>query len=877
MLNTLIMLLVRAALWLRYRIRVKGLDNIVQKGRSSILFLPNHPALIDPVILVSRLYLPFKVRALADETQIDRPVIRSLARRINVLSIPDLTKAGAQSVNQVRDVMDRCAEALKHRENLVLYPAGRIYRQHLEEVGANSGVERILKALPNVRIVLVRTRGLWGSSASWAGGQAPNVKSFVLHALKSLILNGFLFTPRREVTIELVEPDDLPRTGERKILNHTLETFYNEADAPNTYVPYTFWESGGIQVRPEPEKNAQRDLTKSPSPIIIKHVQAFLRDATGVRELKDDMSLSRDLGMDSLSIVDLISWLEKEYGHSNIDPDALLTVSDVFWAAAGEAISMGQRGMSSVPTHWFRTPTSPDRPDTLKAMTVTEAFLYQAKRGPGRSIVADPVSGVKSYRDMILAIMLLRKAFLRLPGDVLGIMLPASVGVTIVYLAALFAGKIPVMVNWTLGRRNLLHALNALDVDHIITARALLSRIGTQGVELDDIEDRFVALEDLRTEFTFWDKLKALVNSYVTWQELMDITPPDTAAVLFTSGSESVPKAVPLTHKNLLTNVSDLYDCFSTHPSDGILGILPPFHSFGLTGSMLFPLTLGMRVVYYPNPTHGGTLAGMIEAYKLTLLLGTPTFLGGILRTARKEQLSSLRIVVSGAEKCPQRIYNQISEMCEHTHILEAYGVTECAPCISINHEEDPHLGSIGRVMDSLTHVIVDAETGERLGVNQKGILLVRGDSVFSGYRKHAGPSPFVEFEGQLWYRTGDLIKEDEQGILTFCGRLKRFIKLGGEMISLPAIESVLQQHFDGLCDEGPMLAVVATPVEENPDIILFSKCDIDRESANSALRKAGLSGLHNIRQAIRIDELPLLGTGKIDYKALTGSIDKST
>ena len=869
MINFMLVLLMRLALWLRYRIKITGLEQVAQAGRSGILFLPNHPALIDPVILMTRLYGRFRVRALADETQIDRPVIRSLARRMNVLPIPDLGRSGTQSAEQVRAAMGRCVAALSQGDNVVLYPAGHINRQHSERIGANSAVERILRDLPDVRIVLVRTRGLWGSSTSWASGRVPLIKPLLFRALKLVFLNGILFTPRREVEIDLAEADDLPRQADRRDLNAYLETYLNEADRPNTYVPYSFWEGGGVRVLPEPRQNLSTERQRKMSPAIRGQVLAFLEEATGVTDLEDSMSLSADLNMDSLAQVDLIAWLEREYGHADVDVDALMTVSDVLWAACGEAVSTADRAVEEVPKAWFHTPTPPARREGLEASTVTEAFLYQAKRRPGRVIVADSVSGVKTYRDMILAILLLRRQFASLPGSVLGIMLPASVGATIVYLAALFSGKIPVLVNWTLGRRNLLHALDALKVQHIVTANALLARIRAQGTSLEAIEDRFLAIEDMRAKMSPWDKLWALGQAYFNWSALRQGTVPDTAAVLFTSGSESVPKAVPLSHRNVMTNVSDIYECLTLHRSDSFLGILPPFHSFGLTGSMILPLSLGIRVVYYPNPTHGSMLANIVEAYRLTLLIGTPTFLDGILRTARPPQLASLRLVVAGAEKCPQRVFDLVAQMCPQTVILEGYGVTECSPCISLNHQTDSRPGTIGRIMASLEHAIVGVDSGERVPIGQKGVLLVRGDSVFSGYHEHEGPSPFVECEGKQWYRTGDLVVEDEEGVLTFSGRLKRFIKLGGEMISLPAVETVLQQHFARPSEEGPLLAVVATPVEQNPDIVLFTTTAIERESANQAIRAAGLSGLHNVRRVIEVAELPQLGTGKLDYKAM--------
>jgi acyl-CoA synthetase (AMP-forming)/AMP-acid ligase II/1-acyl-sn-glycerol-3-phosphate acyltransferase/acyl carrier protein len=884
MINRLFARLLIVLLWLRYRVRITGLETIKKKGNSGILFLPNHPALIEPVILASYLYRPFRVRALADETQVNRFLIRTLARRINVLTIPDLSKKGVKSAEQVRRVIDQCVDALTNGDNLILYPAGRIYRKNFEQIGANSAVERIISALPDVRVVLVRTRGMWGSGFSWASGYRPLVMPVLRKGLKSILLNGIFFTPRRCVDIELVEPDDFPRKADRITINTYLDTFYNRTIEHNTYVPYTFWEHGGIKVLPEPETTSLRDDSASVSEIVRRQVISRLKDITGISDLKDEMSLVRDMGMDSLAIVELISWLEAEYGNANIEVDSLRTVGDVFLAASGAAVSIGEKISYKVPSAWFRSAPQPSRSDKLKDMTITEAFLYQAKRQPDKAAVADQMSEVMTYRDMVLAIMLLKKQFSRLPGDYLGIMLPASVAVSLVYLAALFAGKIPVMVNWTLGRRNLQHILSLLNVRSIITAEALVSRIEAAGVELDELKDRFVMLEDLRKRISRPEKLSAFLKAHLNWMGLTRINPPQTAVVLFTSGSESLPKAVPLTHRNILTNIWDSYECFTISNADSLMGILPPFHSFGLTVSVLLPLCLGARVVFYPNPTHGGPIAEIIKAYKLTILLGTPTFLKGILRVSSTEQLRSLRLVVTGAEKCPQSVYDMLAEVCPGTKVLEGYGVTECSPIISVNHEENPVNGTIGKVMSSLEYAIVDVQSGERLPCTalvqgRQGLLLVRGDSVFSGYLNYDGASPFVELEGKKWYMTGDLVIEDYKGTLTFLGRLKRFVKLGGEMISLPAIESVLEQHFalyqsgTGRDDEGPILAVTVTPDEEKKDIVLFCTLEITRESANQVIRQSGLSGLHNIRMVKYIDKIPLLGTGKVDYQTLNSSL----
>ena len=276
-----------------------------------------------------------------------------------------------------------------------------------------------------------------------------------------------------------------------------------------------------------------------------------------------------------------------------------------------------------------------------------------------------------------------------------------------------------------------------------------------------------------------------------------------------------------------------------------------------------------LLIFAYPRRFRRAYRTRLIEAYGCTLLMGTPTFLHGIVRASTNEQMKGLRLAVTGAEKCPDRVYEALAERCPGTKVLEGYGVTECSPIISVNDEEAPKRGTIGKVLPNLEYAIVDVESGRRVRRGEAGMLLVRGPSVFGGYVKYEGASPFVDFEGRAWYRTGDLVSEDDDGVLAFAGRLKRFVKLGGEMISLPAIESVLEARYTSEDDEEAVLAVVATPDDDRPEIVLFAIKDIDRQRANQDIREAGLSGLHNIRQVIRVDRLPVLGTGKIDYRAL--------
>lgn len=877
MINLLICALVRWILRLRYRVTVRGVEAVAEKGRAGILFLPNHPALIDPVILMSRLYSRFRLRPLADFDQMNRPGIRWLASRLNVVAIPDPTLYGEASRKVVEEGVKKCIEALQAGSNLLLYPAGHIKRQRTEDLAGSSAVETILARIPEVRVVLVRTRGLWGSGFSRAAGMAPPLGKVLRRGILSTLANGLFFSPRRQVDIELCEPADVPRQGGRAVLNRYLEDFYNK-DAPAAwYVPYTLWEKGSEHELPEPVRGVTTgDLSEVPEAtrqLVIKH----LRELTGRSAIKNDDSLARDLNLDSLALVDLGLWVESEFGFPVSDGAGMETVGDVLLAARGFASTPVKLELKPIPESWFssvvqnhRLAAAATARDIPAGTTLATVFIAQAARGLDRVVLADQIGGVRTYRDVITGVLALVPMIKQFPGDYIGLMFPASAGAGVLYLATVFAGKIPVMVNWTVGSRNMTHSLDLLGVKVVLTAGRVVQRIESQSGSLGALKDRFVLVEELGKTLGKGAKLQAWLGARTFWRRrLASAMVRDTAVVLFTSGSENVPKAVPLTHANLLANLRDFTKVFHFTPQDRLIGILPPFHSFGLTCTMLLPLCSGIPVAYHPNPTEGAMLARLIEAYRITLLVGTPTFLGGVLRVVRGSELDSLRAVITGAEKCPDAIFDMIRRQWPAMKVIEGYGITECSPVVSANEEMNPQPGTIGKPLPSVEVALVDVDTGVRVEGRRPGMLLVRGPSIFGGYLNYDGATPFVDFEGQSWYRTGDLVSRREDGSLVFSGRLKRFVKLGGEMLSLPAIEEALSRYYVKSTDEEPVIAVEATPVELNPELVLFTIRDLDREDVNNRIKEAGLSPLHNIRVIRQIEKIPVLGTGKTDYRSL--------
>lgn len=863
----LINIIARLALRMRYRIRTEGLDAIKSRGRTGIVFLPNHPALVDPVIMITELLKDFRPRALADRDQVALPVVHWLARKAGVRTLPSVRKYGKASEEAVQRVIQESITGLKQGENLLMYPAGHLVHSRFEDLGGASAAETILKEAPDARVVLVRTRGLWGSSFSRASGHAPVFSKKLWIGLKFLFANFFFFSPRRDVFIEFYETADLPRTGSRNELNRRLEEFYNEDAPPALYVPFTIWERGGKCVLPEPEplriEGDVRNVSASTRELVLKQ----LREMSGISDISDAEGIARDLGLDSLARVELQLWIEHEFGFQGIDPESLQSVSDVLLAASGAAVNASQTALKPIDPRWFRDSTPAI--EISEGETITGAFLAQAALNPARPILADQTSGVRTYRDVVTAVLALKPKLSQLDGKYVGIMLPASTAATIVYMALLFSGKIPVMVNWTVGTRNLSHGLDLLGVRRVLTAGALMSKIAAQGMDLSAIKERVMLLEDVGRTMGIMEKAVAFLNARFNWSSLRKVRMHETAVVLFTSGSESLPKAVPLTHSNLLANLRDFSKIFSFKAGDRMIGILPPFHSFGMTVTSLFPLLSGVRMVYHPNPTEGVALARIIEAYRVSVLVGTPTFLNVITRAARDEQLATLRLVVTGAEKCPEQLYETIERRWPHLTVLEGYGITECSPVVSCNRESAHRRGTIGYILPSLEFAVIDIDTGRPVERGRTGMLLVRGPSVFNGYLNYDGEPPFINFEGKSWYRTGDLVREETDGLLIFAGRLKRFVKLGGEMVSLPAVEEALLSRFQNESDQEPILAVEAALADANPELVLFITRAITREEANVAIRDAGLSPIHNIRSVRKLDVIPILGTGKTDYRNL--------
>ena len=922
--------ILRGILALRYKVTEKGLDAIpavvpqvsaecsglpesLEGGqpvhcKPGVLFLPNHPALIDPPMVFSRI-AGLAPRPLADANQMRGLVQGTVAKLMHVVTIPDLRKDGKGGARGVKKAMESIIAALRQGDNVLLYPSGRVYRSSREELGANSAVAQILAEAPETRVVLVRTTGLWGSSFGYASGKVPNFMRLLLRGIVAVLANGLFFTPRRQVMMEFEEPADLPRDGDKMKLNRYLEQFYNVAERPATAVPRYFWQGSAPVALPEATAATATAAAQDVPDGVREAVYTILRQSADLTEdhpLSPDLTLSGDVGLDSLSLMEVATAIESEFGYPVPNLEVLATVGDCLLAATG-TLDMGEAGDSrAVPDAWFSMDAAPEGHEPLympeHTANILEAFLHHARKAPSQPFLADR-AGVRTRRQALTGVLALSRKLEHVPGDRLGIMLPAAPAATVVWLAALLAGKEPVMLNWTVGSHNMRHCIALSGISHAVTSSALLDKLEGQGTPLDDMPVEWLAAEDMATGLSLPGKLSAAARAWLHCLGLRGVVStarvPQTAAVLFTSGSEAAPKAVPLTHSNLMTNAGDVVSMLKVSRRDRILAMLPPFHSFGLMVGMVLPASTGIAAAYHPNPTESAPLVFLVRDYRLTLLGATPTFLEAMLQRVRgTSNMESVRYAFVGAEKCPDRVYKIFAECCPKAALCEGYGITECSPVVSVNTPDNTKPGTIGFLLPSVHAAFVKEEeapfveagagTAEtqgggdangirraRVAPGESGMLLVRGKSIFAGYLGGAS-DPFVEFEGERWYRTGDLVEQDSEGRLTFKGRLKRFVKIGGEMISLPQMETVLQaalaSRSDLPNDGKPFVAIEARPGSEDAgqaEILAFATLDLTTQEVNRAFKEAGLAALYSVKRVIKVTEIPLLGSGKTNYRAL--------
>lgn len=460
-----------------------------------------------------------------------------------------------------------------------------------------------------------------------------------------------------------------------------------------------------------------------------------------------------------------------------------------------------------------------------------------------------------------------------------GIILPPGKGGIVANVAVLLAGKIPVNLNFTAGDKAVESSIRQADLDKFITADPFVRKMSSFNwpptrdlILLDRV------LPGLKPKIVLWLGLSKIFSPAIL-ASLLGVPKKggaDEAVLLFTSGSSGEPKGVVLSHRNMLANVNQFGSRIDLKSTDKILGCLPLFHSFGCTVTMWYPIIEGVSVVTYPSPLETAKLAELIEEHKVSLLLATPTFLRGYLRRAKKEQLESVKLVVTGAEKLPKKVADSF-EARFGKPVLEGYGLTETSPVTNFNlpnetfDDDVPEIpnhrfGSVGLFIPGIAVRIKDPETQEPLPVHSSGMIWLKGANIFEGYLDQ--PEKTAEVIQHGWFMTGDIGRLDEDGFLYIEGRLSRFSKIAGEMVPHETVEDLINKAL-GSSEDERKIAIVGMPDEAKGEVLILLSADpeIDLHELRVKLTGEGIPALWVPKKIVDVDAIPILASGKLDIK----------
>lgn len=511
------------------------------------------------------------------------------------------------------------------------------------------------------------------------------------------------------------------------------------------------------------------------------------------------------------------------------------------------------------------------------------AFISVARRRGGAPAVADSTGVSLTYRSTLIRTLALSRALRRaLDGnDRVGVMLPPSVPGVVVNLALAVLGKVSVNLNYSASQESVDSAVEQAGLTRVVTANKMLLKVPIRPTA------PLVILEEIAKTVTTADKAWAAAVATIVPAPLLGSLLPGLrdealdapATIIFTSGSTGEPKGVVLTHGNVLSNVAQIQSQVHLAPDEVMLGILPFFHSFGYTVTIWTSLCLGLKSVYHNNPLDGRTVGKLCHEHRATILFGSPTFLRGYLKKCEREQLTTIRLLILGAEKLKPELARQIRD---HFGIepLEGYGCTETGPVAAVNVPQPMRTsdgrtvagnrpGSVGMPLPGTAVKTLNIETGEDQAPGAEGVIAIKGPQVMPGYLDRPDATAKVLRDG--WYNTGDLGYVDADGFLRITDRLSRFSKIGGEMVPHLAVESAIQEQADtaeacvavtALPDarRGERLVVVYTPE------MTRTPADVCQELASGPMPKLWLPAPDDF---VRVDELPVLGTGKLDLRRL--------
>ena len=493
--------------------------------------------------------------------------------------------------------------------------------------------------------------------------------------------------------------------------------------------------------------------------------------------------------------------------------------------------------------------------------TVFDALLDARDRtGGGKLILEDQERKPLSYTDLIRAAFALgrRLAAISKRGERMGVMLPSSAGGVVTFFALHAYGRVPAMLNFTAGIRNLRAACQIGRLRTVLTSRRFIAQAKLQDL-IDALEPdcQIVYLEDIRSKIGAVDKLLAVTAAAMARQARAAVQPDDPGVILFTSGSFGAPRGVLLSQANLVANVEQVAAHIDIDPDWVMFNPLPIFHCLGLTGGVLLPLLLGLKTVQYPSPLHVKQIPPLIRETQASLLLATDTFINQYARNAEPGDLNSLRFVVCGAERVREETHALLQQKFG-VELIEGYGATEASPVIAVNQPGQNRHGTVGPMVPGL-----EARFDPVEGIEEGRLLFIRGPNVMMGYLDEAGEL-IPPTDG--WHETGDIVTTDADGCVSIRGRLKRFAKIAGEMVSLTAAEALAAAVWP---DARHAVISVPDPRKGERLVLVTDRLDATTEPLVSRAQALGVSELTVPRRIVRVPEIPVLGTGKTDYVAI--------
>jgi len=499
--------------------------------------------------------------------------------------------------------------------------------------------------------------------------------------------------------------------------------------------------------------------------------------------------------------------------------------------------------------------------------TPLDAIAEMARRRPSQVVLEDVTRQCLTYRRLMVGVELLagqwqqRFGFAR--GERIGVLLPNVNATPVVLLSLWAAGKVPAILNFSSGTATMLTCVQLASLKYIITSRSFVERAKLNLEPFTSAGLQIIFLEEVRGQIAGSQRILALVRELLHASRITSHASASAAAViLFTSGSEGIPKGVELSHRNLIGNVRQMLSVIDVQDSDRLFNALPLFHSFGLTVGTLLPLVRGLYMFLYPSPLHYRVIPAAVYDRACTIMLGTNTFLNGYARKAHAYDFRSVRLLFAGAEKLQEATVNTWARRFG-LRILEGYGATECGPCLTVNTPLQPAYGSAGRFLPCIEHKLEPVE-----GVAEGGRLWVRGPNVMRGYLNADANAKFQALGG--WYDTGDIVKIDADGFAHILGRLKRFAKVSGEMVSLTAVEEALAgafPHYGLRCE----VAVLSRPDEDKGEalVAVANEPKLQLDEIRAAIKAKGLPNLYVPREVKFVREIPKLGAGKVNHREL--------